>query len=102
MGIVKRFFRRFKNRLKACFRFREMWFWDYESCERCGSCFRVAYLVKDEIWNSVYGSSEGCLCINCFLELASKKKVLVTPDSFKWLCLFNGDDPSFDIIEQKE
>ena len=101
IGTMKRFFKRLKNRIKACFRFRDMWTWNYESCERCGSCLRIAYTIQDEIWYIVYGSDKGCLCLNCFLELASEKNVTITPDHFKWLCLFNGDKPSFDIIQDE-
>ena len=101
--MIKRFYymfiRRLINRLKPLLRFREIWSWDYESCERCGSCFRLAYTVTNEKWQEVYGSERGCLCLSCFLELASLKDITVRPEDFMWLCIFNGDKVSHDIIK---
>ena len=97
-----RFTRRFNNRLKPLLKWSTIWNWEYESCERCGSCFRLAYAVKDEVWDSIYGSSGGCFCINCLVEVGEEKGVVVKPEDFEWLMLFNGDNPSFDLIPFKE
>lgn len=94
------FLRRLKSRIKYVFRFRRMWEWEYESCERCGSCFQIAYSVQDDKWIAVYGSSGGILCLSCFLELAGQKKVNIKPKDINWLCLFNGDYPSHNIINR--
>lgn len=97
-----RFLRRLKNRLKYVLDFKTIWNWEYESCERCGSCFRLAYTLKNEAWDNVYGSSNGCLCLNCFLEKGAEKNFFIAPSDFEWLALFNGDGPIFDIINIEE
>ena len=66
---------------------KEIYSWKYESCDRCGSCFKIMYEVKDETWINVYGSSGGCYCLNCFIEVAMKKKIAITKDDFEWLAL---------------
>jgi hypothetical protein len=90
--MIKRFFRR----LKYVFQF-STYKWDYESCENCGKSFKIAYSVKDEIWNKVYGSEDGCLCLNCFLEKSLKKDVYIKPDDIEWLSLFYGDEGYYNI-----
>lgn len=97
---IRRFLRRLKNRIKACFHFREMWSWEDESCERCGACYRVVYEVLDSVWYVVYGSDGGLLCLDCFLALASEKGIVITPDHFKWLRLLNRNKPACDIIPE--
>lgn len=92
---IKRFFRRLKN----CFDFKDINNWEYESCENCGSCFRIAYDIKGNIWNEVYDSGDGCLCLNCFLKKASEKNIFLTNKDFNWLCLFTMDkNKSYNII----
>ena len=29
---------------------KEIYSWKYESCDMCGSCFKIMYEVKDETW----------------------------------------------------
>lgn len=100
--MIRRFYYRFLyrliNRFKPIFRFREMWSWDYESCERCGSCFRLAYTMTNEKWKEVYGSENGCLCLDCFLKMAESKDIKISPEDILWLNIFNGDKESCDII----
>lgn len=95
------FLRRFFNRLKPLLRFSEIWDWDYESCERCGACFKLAYTFRDDLWLVLYGSEDGCLCLNCALEKAINKGVFIAPADFEWLSLFYGDNGCFDIIKCK-
>lgn len=54
--------------------------WPYESCWMCGKAFRVCWTVKDVYWQKIINVSDdsgGSLCVDCFLELAAKKKILV-------------------------
>jgi hypothetical protein len=43
-GLLRhRIFRRAKNRLKYLTNdLSDLWSWEFESCERCGRCFRLA------------------------------------------------------------
>lgn len=97
---IVRFLRRLKNRIKYIFQFKIMYKWDYESCEKCGCCFKIAYSLKDEIWNKIYGSENGCLCLNCLLELAIKKNIFLNKKDFIWLSLFYGNNGNNDIIKE--
>ena len=95
--------KRFLRRLKYAFQFDTIFNWDYESCENCGKSFKIAYLVKHEIWYKVYGSEDGCLCLNCFLEKASKKNIIIKPEDFLWLSLIypiNGEIEVFDFFDK--
>ncbi|MFW6002650.1 MAG: hypothetical protein ACOCQD_04855 [archaeon] len=74
--------------------------WDYESCEDCGTPFRIAYSVTDELWNKVYGDDSGCLCLNCFLLRAFKKGIYPKKTDITWLSMFDGDNGCVDIINQ--
>lgn len=95
------FLRRFKNRLKPLLRLREMWDWEYESCERCGSCFKLAYSLRDEVWKDLCGSDDGCLCLNCVIEKAIENEITIKPEDLEWLSIFYGDSPSYDLIKNK-
>lgn len=86
-----RFLRRLKNRLKPLLRLNELWTWEGESCERCGSCFKLAYDLEDPTWNELYGSDGGCLCLNCAIEKGIENGVFLTPKDFVWVFLFYGD-----------
>ena len=99
---LKHFLRLFIYRLKPLFHWREMWTWEYEKCQRCGSCFKLAYSLQDNIWMKLQGSECGCLCLNCAIEKALKKKIIIKPGDLTWLCLFYGDSGSYDIIEYKK
>jgi len=63
------------RRLRFAFAWRDVLSWEYESCERCGHCFRVCWSASDESWNAIHGDDGGCLCIDCFVELAERKGV---------------------------
>lgn len=79
-----------------------MYNWDYESCDQCGSCFKIAYTITDEKWNEIYGSENGCLCLNCFLEKGQFRQNFLTKKDFLWLSIFYGDDGHYDIIKQEK
>ena len=77
-----RLLRRLPRRIRHAFRVREMFEWEYESCERCGACFSLCYQVRDDLWVRVYGSDGGCLCLGCFLSRASKSGISVHREDF--------------------
>ena len=89
LGNERRFLRRLYRRIRyLIFSLREIYNWDYESCDNCGIGFKVAYHLKDETWINIYGSDGGCLCLNCVIELAMRKKIPITKDDFTWLSIF--------------
>ncbi|MDD5649302.1 MAG: hypothetical protein PHF86_02610 [Candidatus Nanoarchaeia archaeon] len=77
--IVKRVLRR----IKYVFILKDLINWEYESCKRCGHCFRLLWSVKDELWRKVTGSVDdggGSLCVDCFIELALQKNIKISND----------------------
>ncbi|MDD5650300.1 MAG: hypothetical protein PHF86_07790 [Candidatus Nanoarchaeia archaeon] len=82
--ILKRLIRR----VCYAFKFKELSIWQYESCERCGHCYKLYWSVKDSIWNLVQGNENGCLCIDCFVELAKEKNVRLSKDDFEHIEVF--------------
>jgi hypothetical protein len=62
--------------------------WEYESCEKCGQCYRLHCHVDDDLWLKVYGSELGTLCPHCFLRMAEKKNIKVREDKVA-LALFS-------------
>lgn len=83
--IIKRIFRR----IFYVFKWRELLNWEYESCERCGHCFRLYWKTKNSKWIEVYGGENGCLCIDCFIELANKKNIPLVKNDIEKIELFN-------------
>lgn len=78
-------FRRIFRRIKYVFLFRGM-SWKYESCQDCGHCFRLVWSVKDYIWRAVTGDKDGglenILCLDCFVDRATKKGVAIKEEDF--------------------
>ena len=66
--------------------------WEYESCERCGHCYRLAWWAKDGVWRAVYGSDKGTLCIDCFAEMAEKKGITLSPHDFERIEFFEPEE----------
>jgi len=93
------FIKRLYRRLKFAFRFKEMYTWEYESCNLCGINYRLPIGIVDKTWLAVNGKSEGCLCVNCFLQLAQEKGIEITIDDIERLYVFNPDANCFYIIE---
>jgi len=91
MRKAERFLKRFWRRLTFLLDFKTMWRWDFESCSRCGHCYSVAYMVRNEVWKRVADENEK-LCLNCLFELARKKGVDIKREDFLLLELV----PSFD------
>jgi hypothetical protein len=83
--ISKRFFRR----LKFAFKFDEIITWQYESCQRCGHCFKLNWSARDDKWLEVLGNEDGCLCIDCFIEVAKEKNVIITQHDIERMEIFN-------------
>lgn len=83
--IVKRIFRR----IRFAFQWQELLSWPYESCERCGHCFRVCWSANNKKWREVYGSESGCLCVDCFIELANKRGIKLDSSSIERIEIFN-------------
>lgn len=75
--IVKRLLRR----IKYVFLFRSLT-WKNESCSDCGHCFRLVWSVRDDIWEEVMGSGDGILCLDCFVERATKKGIALKKEYF--------------------
>ena len=63
----------------------EWWFWEYESCRRCGACYRFFYSAKDGVWRRVVGSEDGCYCLECFAKMAEEKGLKLTMADFEWI-----------------
>jgi hypothetical protein len=84
---IKRIFRRIKYVFT-----KELFEWPYESCRRCGHCFKVQWNVRDEKWKEVIGVLDeggGSFCIDCFLEIADNKYVEIKPSDFTILEYFD-------------
>lgn len=103
--MLRWFLQRFFRRVRHAFRWRELWTWKYESCNRCGSTYRLPTGWYDEVWIRVNGRKEGCLCIDCFLTQAQKKRIGISIKSFERLWVFDpegGSGGCFDILKPKE
>ena len=97
-GINKIYFiKRFFRRLKYAFSFKEIVSWESESCYKCGCNYRLCINAKQETWNKVVGSENGCLCANCFLTLAESKGIQLCKKDLGQIWVFNPNGKSFDI-----
>jgi hypothetical protein len=77
---IKRIIRRVKYFPKFI---KEAFSWEYESCKRCGSIFRIVWNVDDKIWQKVMEVSDdggGSLCIDCFVKIAESKGIIIKPE----------------------
>lgn len=83
MGRVGRFCLRFKRRLFYSFRFREMFLYDWETCNRCGRNYDLCIGLSPNKWDEVNGKSEGCLCPDCFFQVAREKKIKIKLDDIR-------------------
>lgn len=83
--------KRIVRRIRYIFDFRELFVWAFESCENCGHCFKIVWSVKNQKWVEVYGNEHGCLCLDCFVELAYKKNVKLEKSDFEALEIFLPD-----------
>lgn len=84
------FLKRFLRRLRHAFRWSEMRAWRYESCRRCGSCYRLPVGWRQEVWNKINEGPRGCLCVDCALVLAEQKGVTITIEDILRMGVFNG------------
>jgi len=91
------------KRLIFLFRLKEIITWEYESCDRCGKCYRLPYRMKDNIWLAVKGEEEGLLCFDCFIQTAEEKNIVLKLEDIESLWVFqNEGTDSFDVIEREE
>lgn len=79
--------RRLKNRLKYLLDFSRAWYWEGESCDMCGRCYRFFYLVTDELWLAVNGTESGALCLECLIEKANRAGVSVRVQDFHYITM---------------
>ena len=100
LWFYRTFLYRLRCRIRNCFRIRDMWQYDYESCGRCGNNFNVAYILYDKKWVEIYGNDGGCLCVDCLMDMANKKGIFLKKEDFRWLCLFNNGNNFSDIIKE--
>lgn len=102
----KLFLKRFLRRLRTAFRFKEIMSWQYESCDRCGSCYRVVTGWVDDLWENICPKdytepgSGGCLCTNCAVIIAQEKGIQIEIEDVERMWLFYHDiGKSVDIIK---
>ena len=93
------FIKRFLVRLSNLLRFREMWGWEYESCNRCGSCYRLATGWLDSKWIEVNGRYGGCLCFDCFMIVSQEKHINIVREDIERLWVFDPVGECFNIID---
>lgn len=89
-------FTRFIRRLRHAFRW-EVWSWKYESCQRCGSCFRMPGIWLDGTWNLI-ADPKATLCVDCFLVLAYEKGIRIDKEDIQRLYIFNPGRPGTDLV----
>jgi len=102
IGWAKIFSKRVLRRFIHLLRFKEMWMWEHESCNRCGSCYRLPTGWVDDKWISVNGKKGGRLCFDCFVTLAQKKCIPIDLQSIERMGVFDPlevSGGSFDIIK---
>lgn len=89
-GQLKRFSSRFLRRLRNAFRWKEIWNWKYESCSRCGSCYRVPTGWRDHVWLKINnGKFGGCLCLDCAVVIAQEKRVDIKLEDIERIWVFS-------------
>jgi len=81
MTLKIRFYRLFRK-VTDFFRF-DWWAWEFESCERCGSCYRFFYWLKDDQWRKIIGKKTGCFCLDCLVKKAEEKDISLKIEDFE-------------------
>jgi hypothetical protein len=94
------FFGRFFRRLCYTLRLKQMWTFECESCDHCGRCYHLPTLWRDEIWLAVNGQDSGCLCAECFIELALKRGIDVGVGDIELLWIFTDSKKDSVIIDK--
>lgn len=77
-----------------------MWQYECESCDNCGRCYNLVGYWDDNKWLSVNGQEGGCLCVECFLELADIKNINISSQDIERLWVFKERGASFDIVRR--
>jgi hypothetical protein len=81
--VIKRLYRRVKWLLLCNWKTLSLKKWPYESCCYCGKAFRLVWSVDDDCWNDVVGNSDAILCVDCFLEWAKDKNIVIKDDNIR-------------------
>ena len=69
-----------------------------ETCSNCGACKWVDFICWDWVWASVIGDSDGGNhCLNCFVEVANEKGVLLRREDFAFIDIYNPVGPEGEI-----
>ena len=84
--------KRIVRRVRYVFCLKELCTWKYESCMRCGHTFRLLWATTNEKWAEVWGDDGGCLCLDCFVEKALAKGIVIKSEDIKYMELFNPQD----------
>lgn len=86
---IKLFSKRLYHRIKYIPSYlKEIWFWKCETCQRCGSVFRIMWDIKNEIWYKVIGNYDGCYCLDCFIKIAEKQKIKINLNDMNIIEIF--------------
>jgi hypothetical protein len=85
LGKLKLFCPRFFRRLRHTFQFKEMYNHEFESCQRCGSTYHMFYDLKDFVWYSIFGSENGCYCLDCLIKIAKSKNIEIEMEDFNYI-----------------
>jgi len=73
--------------------------WKYEVCRKCGRKQRMAWSVKDSLWEKVVPKNfkDKVLCLECFLEMADQRHINVRSEDFNFLG-WMGENIKGDIL----
>lgn len=75
-----------------------MWYWDGESCDMCGRCYRFFYEVKNEVWMKINNTDKGCLCLECLIEKANRKGIEIRKADFVDIVMLGTDGWSSETV----
>lgn len=87
--LLRRFFLRFFRRLRHAFRWKEIWRWDFESCQRCGSCYKICVNWSDKFWWKIRGTDSGTLCPECTITISQENMITLHSDYIESMYIFN-------------
>jgi len=78
--------------------------WQGETCKLCKREQRIAWSVKNKVWNKIVNKryKNKTLCLECFLKIADKKKINVNKKDFLFLGWVGNDIKGDILIDKKE
>lgn len=71
--------------------------WKYEKCRLCKREQRIAWSVKDNVWNDVMGDLKITVCLECFLKMADTGNTEIKKEDFMFLGWI-GENIEGDIV----